>query len=857
MRRRLRSNNSTILKLAMVGIVAMAGGFLLTSLMASKGETQALSATEFQPGRIIDDSVFYNPNTMTAAEIDAFIDSHNPACDMWGTQKVYGNVTRAEYVKQLRASGNTKYHDPPFVCISEYYENPETHKTNFSTGGKKEEGMLSAGEIIYKAAQEYSINPQVLLVMLKKESYVWGDDWPHNFQYNTVMGYACPDGAPCDTKYYGFYNQVMMAAWQLNYYRDHIYSYNYRPYTTNNILYNPDRSCGSKSVYLENIATTSLYIYTPYVPNDAALANYPGTSWCGSYGNRNFYMYFREWFGGTLESPKEEAYFPDEEYYIVPADDYTKTLQLSTADNSAGTKVNLGKRSESAYNKWKIEKQDNDSFVLINSGSNLALDMTGGLLQVGIEIEQWTTHRGSAQQFVFLDNNDGTFSIAAKGNKNLSIAASDNIAALNWAAESNNNSFRLISTAPPVKDGTYLISSAINPNYTIDVTGGNISASGVNIELWSSHYGKNQKFVFSRDSETGYYTIATEYNNNYVLDVNGASKATNANIQIWEANRSCAQLWRIAKNQDNTVHFYNACGNKSLDLHGASTHDGANIATWSNHFGKSESWLLVDTAIKSEQLLDNNRYTLKVHENSKLSLSRNSDNSLALSDNSNSQESLFDLKYNSDAELYEITDALSGYYLLESSFSEQGTHERFWKIVKNKDNSYTLINASSNIALLDKDWEIEIYTPKQILEDGDYHIYSKANNNYSLDINGAGSNLNTNIQTWANNSSKAQVFRLKYNADRESFTISDTYTGHVLDVIGGVSYNEANVAMWIPNGGCNQSWIITRNSDDSYRIQESCGGRSLDVKYGTPSSGQNVQVFDSHNNDNQKWIINR
>ena len=236
MRRRLRSNNSTILKLAMVGIVAMAGGFLLTSLMASKGETQALSATEFQPGRIIDDSIFYNPNTMTAAEIDAFIDSHTPACDMWGTQKVYGNVTRAEYVKQLRASGNTKYHDPPFVCISEYYENPETHKTNFSTGGKKEEGMLSAGEIIYEAAQEYSINPQVLLVMLKKESYVWGDDWPHNFQYNTVMGYACPDGAPCDTKYYGFYNQVMMAAWQLNYYRDHIYSYNYRPYTTNNIL---------------------------------------------------------------------------------------------------------------------------------------------------------------------------------------------------------------------------------------------------------------------------------------------------------------------------------------------------------------------------------------------------------------------------------------------------------------------------------------------------------------------------------------------------------------------------------------------------------------------------------------------
>lgn len=306
MRRRLRSNNTNLINLAMLGVMAMASGFLLTSFLGSKSETQAFSATEFQAGRIIDDSIFYNPNTMTAAEIDAFIDSHSPACDMWGTQKVYGNVTRAEYVKQLRAQGYTKYHDPPFVCVSEYYENPETHKTNFETGGKKEEGMLSAGEIIYQAAHEYNVNPQVLLVMLKKESYVWGDDWPHSFQYNTVMGYACPDGAPCDTKYFGFYNQVMMAAWQLNYYREHIYSYNYRPYATNNILYNPDRSCGSKPVYLENIATTSLYIYTPYVPNDGALANYPGTSWCGSYGNRNFYMYFREWFGSTLNNISHE-----------------------------------------------------------------------------------------------------------------------------------------------------------------------------------------------------------------------------------------------------------------------------------------------------------------------------------------------------------------------------------------------------------------------------------------------------------------------------------------------------------------------------------------------------------------------
>ena len=857
MRRRLRSNNTNLIRLAMVGVVAMAGGFLLTSFLGSKSETQALSATEFQAGRIIDDSIFYNPNTMTAAEIDAFIDSHNPACDMWGTQTVYGSTTRAEYVKQLRASGNSKYHDPPFVCITEYYENPETHKTNFETGGKKEEGMLSAGEIIYEAAHEYNINPQVLLVMLKKESYVWGDDWPHNFQYNTVMGYACPDGAPCDTKYFGFYNQVMMAAWQLNYYRENIYSYNYRPYTTNQILYNPDRGCGSKSVYLENIATTSLYIYTPYTPNDGALANYPGTSYCGSYGNRNFYMYFREWFGNTLGITKPEAFFPDEEYYIIPANDYNKTLQVPTSSNTPGTKTSLGERNGGAYNKWRVEKQSNDSYAIINSGSNLALDITGGSLANGTIIEQWTTHKDKAQQFVFIDNVDGTFTIVAKENKNLSITADDNNVSLDWNTESSSQRFYLVGVEPPVEDGEYTINSALDPNYAIDVTGGAIKKQGTNVELWEAHYAPNQRFILSRNNQTGYYTIATSYDSSYVLDVSGASSGSNKNIQIWTANHSCAQLWRIAKNKDNTVHLYNACGNKSLDLHGATVRNGTNIATWDNHFGKSEAWVLTSTAIKSERHLDDNRYIFKSHDNPQLSLTRNENGSLSLSALDGAQEHSFNLKYNNNVELYEITDASNQYYLRGDSFQKQCAYDCFWRIIKNNDGSYALINASTNTVLFDKNWNIEIYTPNQPIEDGDYHIYSKANSDYSLDVNGAGTNLGTNIQTWQKNSSKAQIFRLKYNPDKESFIISDTYTGHVLDVMGGASYNEANVAMWTQNGGCNQYWIISQNTDGTYRIQESCARRSLDVKHGTPKPGQNIQIYDSHNNDNQKWIISK
>lgn len=309
-----------------IGLVlaAMMFGCVFYGLAAlNTPASEAIEPSEFNAGYLIDDSVFYNPNTMTAAEIQSFLDAKSPACDMWGTGLITGRkypdgtwvpagTTRAQYAKTMREKyGRTQYHDPPYVCLNKYYENPETHQNLYETQGVATVGMKSAAQIIYDVAQEYSINPQVLLVMLKKESSVWGDNWPLKNQYNTVMGYGCPDNAPCNEAYYGFYNQVQKAAWQLNYYREHPTAYRYRPGQYNNIQYHPNIACGTKQVYLENISTTSLYIYTPYTPNDAALRAYPSIGdTCSSYGNRNFYMFFREWFGSTYGEKFATLDFP-------------------------------------------------------------------------------------------------------------------------------------------------------------------------------------------------------------------------------------------------------------------------------------------------------------------------------------------------------------------------------------------------------------------------------------------------------------------------------------------------------------------------------------------------------------------
>ncbi len=382
----------SIYKRALFCLMAAAFLSVFFGLAASNApSTEAVKATDFKAGRIIDDEIFYNPDTMTVEEIQAHLDRYSASCDMWGEHAIgYGrsingvsvnpNITRRQYAQMMRNAGRTDYHDAPYVCISKYYENPNTHKTNFETNAVPEDGMISAAEIIYNAAHTYNINPQVLLVMLKKESYVWGDTWPLKNEYNTAMGYACPDNAPCDAKYFGFYNQVMKAAWQLDYYKKHIYSYGYYPYMTNNIYYSPTYSCGTKAVYLENIATTSLYIYTPYTPNDAALANYPGTAYCGSYGNRNFFMFFSEWFGSTyapvspIEEPNEE---PSGNENTNPEGGNTETGNTdenipeegTTTDNEDGGNKNDGNQTN-ADGTASADNNGTEPSEPVNEGTN-------------------------------------------------------------------------------------------------------------------------------------------------------------------------------------------------------------------------------------------------------------------------------------------------------------------------------------------------------------------------------------------------------------------------------------------------------------------------------------------------------
>jgi hypothetical protein len=734
---------------------------IITTALIFGCQTQsasAVNATDFKAGNIISDAVFYNKDAMTLAQIESFIQSKTVSCDTWGTKPVGSgrtingvavdpNTTRAKYAEMMKNAGNTRYHQPPYICLSNYYENPTTRKTSFDSGALKESGMLSAAEIIYEAAQTYNINPQVLLVTLKKEySYVYTDDWPLRDQYNTVMGYACPDSGPgnsanCDSKYYGFYNQVMNAAWQFNYYKQNITKYNYQPYRNNTIQYTTTSSCGSKQVYIENIATASLYIYTPYTPNAAALSAYPGTATCGSYGNRNFFMFFNEWFGDTQAQISKTKVSPAPgEYYLVPKNDYEQSVQVSQNSPSNSISIVQNKRVENSLDTLRLVKNTDDSFSIINIATTRAFDVPNASAIENAKIWQYQNNGSAAQKWYFYDNGNGSYSIIPTLNDNLALTkATDGSIQLNTYIKSTEQSFRIIPTTQYIKDDTYSVHSHLKSNFAMHVASSG-TTNGTAIQGYASNNAASQRFQFSYDSKTGYYTITNPLSSK-VIDATNAGITNGTGIQIYTSNGSCAQQWMIEKWDEDEYEILSACSGKAIDVANASTVNGVKLQLYLRNNSAAQKW------------------------------------------------------------------------------------------------SAYPINTSQPIA------------------DGIYNITNSLKDNYTLDVSNGNTTNYTNIWMYGKNNSAAQLFKLEYDLEKGTYTITNPKSGKVLDVSGAGKTNGTNVQIYTSNGSCAQQWIIAPTSDSTYEIASSCSGLVLDVSGGGKVNGTNVQIYTNNDSAAQKWNL--
>ena len=595
-----RSDLRKLYVVVLVFVMVFVFSFLVQRFK-SNDDAEAASLAGFDPGYIISDYQMSNYNSMSEAEIQAFLTSKN-SC---------GNRDYSYYVA-LSRNANYRWHfeNGHFICLSEERFGYNDNEIGFQYGE-------TAAHIIWQAAQDYRINPQVLLVLLQKETGLITDPIPNNGDYRKATGYGCPDTAACSSQYYGFRNQIRNTASLFRTVLDGGWT-NY-PLGNNYIQYNPNAACGGSVVNVRSLATSALYRYTPYQPNAGALSAGYGTASCGAYGNRNFFLYFEDWFGGitnTVEIKKhrqadsaepgikQESILDGEEYVIASAIDENYALDIYGGLRDNGSNTQLYSRHDGLNQRFVFVYHDNGFYEIINTASDRALNVYAGWKDEETNVQLWDRDGSCASYWRIDKNTDGTYTIQSScsdlvldvyggtiaNEKNIQVYFNHQGSNQHWVLREARENLEQPSTVID-NSVSYMIVSATDRQYAIDIYGGiNGANSGSNIQLYSKHGGSNQRFYFVSRND-GFYEIVNLATNKS-LNVYGAKRTLETNVQLWNRDGSCASYFKVGKNSDNTYTIKSGCSDLVLDICGGRVGNEKNIQVYLNHNSLNQRWLL-------------------------------------------------------------------------------------------------------------------------------------------------------------------------------------------------------------------------------------------------------------------------
>ena len=524
-----------------------------------------------------------------------------------------------------------------------------------------------------------------------------------------------PDTAACDSKYFGLKNQIRNAARFFRAYQDNASGW-YKPYWTGNykVHWHPDLSrCGGVNLNIQNRATASLYSYTPYQPNRAALNAGWGTGdTCSSYGNRNFYNYFTSWFGDTrVNIAKIKTDLPEDKYRLRYLNDTATTVQPKTQNNTIKVDMIAGARKNNNYDCFQLKKVASQIYSLISCANNLAVDVAGGTATDGNNVWQYTQNGTDAQKWYIYDNEDGTYSFATIKDPNLVLTkdGSGNLV-LTFYTRSDAQKFRSTQISPKIANGVYNIKSNLDSTKLIDVKSAS-PLSGANVQLWTKNSSSAQWFNFEFDAQTGYYKISNFFTKKN-LDVYGAGNANGTNVQMYNANNTNAQKWQIVESGNGTFNLLSASSGKALDISNGKNQNGSNMQIWVRNKTNAQKWLLQ----KETRTLDDGLYYIESFTNTHFvldadNLDRKAGSNIQLATRNDRIDQAFYIKYLPNIGLYKIVNKVSNKSLdVKSAKDTAGTniqiwndkegHEaQLWDIIKNSDGSYSILTVCGGRAV--------------------------------------------------------------------------------------------------------------------------------------------------------------
>ncbi|MCC6108240.1 MAG: RICIN domain-containing protein [Atopobium sp.] len=224
----------------------------------------------------------------------------------------------------------------------------------------------------------------------------------------------------------------------------------------------------------------------------------------------------------------------------------------------------------------------------------------------------------------------------------------------------------------------------------------------------------------------------------------------------------------------------------------------------------------------------------------------------------------------------EVSGGDSGNGARIQNWSANDTAAQRWRVKKQSDGTYTIINARTGKSLdipgasAYASQRVQQYTfngtnaqrwyiEEDVLHPGSYVIESALNRSLVFDVRWGNKNNGTAIQLYDWNGSLAQLFSFKALNQLVAdgvYTIKNEASQKVLDVNGASLDSMANVQQYSSNGTYAQKFEISYDRNDGYyTIMNVQSGRVLDIENGSWDSGANVWQYSPNGTYAQKWAI--
>lgn len=503
-------------------------------------------------------------------------------------------------------------------------------------------------------------------------------------------------------------------------------------------------------------------------------------------------------------------------------------MMLDIAGNSSqnGANIQIYQDNESTAQQFKITHIGSGWHTICNTVSGKSLDVTGAVAKNGINVQLYKANNTDAQKWRFISAGNGYYYIQSKLGFYLDVAGGISANETNVCIYSKND-----TNAQKWKIEKIIFPKKINLN-TASIS---LTSIGAAKKLTAS--------ILPSNATLKKITWSSSNNNVATVSNDGTVRATGSGDAIITAktsngftvsakvnvNDGCKEIAEGLYSINSKV-----SANAMLDVNGKGTANGTNIQIYKNNGSVAQKFYI-----------KNMKYGWYVIYNAFPQQCLDVKNGLK---DRGTNVHLY--KYNgSDAQKWRFFSAGNGYYY---AMNKLGCYlDVCGGSSKNSTNVQTWTKNDSDA----QKWKLSKTKSDYVnVADGFYNINTKLMNSLVLDVTGNETANGTNIQTYNNNNTIAQKFRIQCVSDGW-YRIVNPFSEKSLDVQNGSKQSGANVQLYDSNNSNAQKWRFILSGDGQYLTIKNKLGNCLDVYAANKQSGTNVQVWGANNTDAQKWKL--